>query len=80
MITGCQSSDDENLRYYRLVNGSKCLSAPFQRKKQKQNLCRWKSQPSGAEHFESEVDGMVSLPLLFTQLFTISFQVHKSKS
>ena len=36
--------------------------------------------PLKAEHFESEVDGMVSLPLLFTQLFTISFQVHKSKS
>lgn len=84
MIRGCQSSDDENVRYYRLVNGSKCLPAPFQRKKQKQNLCRWKCKPSGAEHFESEVDGMVRkpyrLPLLFAQLFTITVQALKSKS
>ena len=84
MIRGCQSSDDENVRYYRLVNGNKCLPAPFQRKKQKQNLCRWKSKPSGAEDFKSEADGMVSqpyrLPLLFTQLFTITFQARKSKS
>ena len=28
-------------------------------KRQKQNLCRWKSKLSGAEDFESEVDGMV---------------------
>ena len=32
MRRGCQSSDDENVRYYRLVNGSKCLPAPFQKK------------------------------------------------
>ena len=40
MRRGCQSSDVENVRYYRLVKGSKCLPAPFQRKKQEQNLCR----------------------------------------
>ena len=66
MIRGCLSSDDENVRYYRLVNGSKCLPAPFQRKKQEQNFSRWKSKPSGAKDFESEVDGMVSLPSTIT--------------
>ena len=40
MRRGCQSSDGENVRYYRLVKGNKCLPAPFQRKKQEQNLCR----------------------------------------
>ena len=43
-----------------------------------------KSKPSGAEHFESEVDGMVEKPyrptLLFTQLFIITFQARNSKS
>ena len=53
---------------------------PIPEKKTKTKYMSLKSKPSGAEHFESEVDGMVSLPLLFTQLFTISFQVHKSKS
>ena len=36
------------------------FTCPIPEKKQEQNLCRWKSKPSGAEDFESEVDGMVS--------------------